>query len=228
MSYGSSIVTVVAAAASRSAERARGLEGHVGGVDAVRLAVGEGDPQVDDRVAVADAALHLRAHALLDAGDELARHRRRRPPCRRTRSPEPSGSGSTSMSQTAYWPCPPDCLTCRPCALGLAGERLAQRHHERHLVDVDASSGSASRSRTTSACASPMHQSTSWWVSALFSTRSDGSSAASRLSACDSLSSSALLCGDDRDRQQRLGQRPRHQHPRVARPRRGCRRSRRG
>ena len=31
--------------------------------------------------------------------------------------PEPRGSGSTSMLQTAYWPWPPDCLTCRPRAL---------------------------------------------------------------------------------------------------------------
>ena len=38
-----------------------------------------------------------------------------------------------------------------------------------------------------------MHHSTSWWVSGLFSTRRLGSSAASRPSACDSLSSSALL-----------------------------------
>ena len=34
----------------------------------------QGDPQVDQRVAVAHAALHLRAHALLDARDELARY----------------------------------------------------------------------------------------------------------------------------------------------------------
>ena len=38
----------------------------------MRLAVGERHPEVDHRVAVADAALHLGAHALLDAGDELA------------------------------------------------------------------------------------------------------------------------------------------------------------
>ena len=34
----------------------------------MRLAVGERHPEVDHRVAVADPALHLRAHALLDAG----------------------------------------------------------------------------------------------------------------------------------------------------------------
>ncbi len=46
---------------------------------------------------------------------------------------------------------------------------------------------------STSECASPIVQSTSWWVSGLFSTRTLGSSAASRPSAWDSLSSSALL-----------------------------------
>ena len=51
-----------------------------------------------------------------------------------------------------------------------------------------------------------MHHSTSWWVSALFSIRSDGSSAAIRPSACESLSSSDLVRGVDGDRQQRLGQ----------------------
>ena len=45
----------------------------------------------------------------------------------------------------------------------------------------------------TSPWASPMHQMTSWWVSPLFSTRTLGSSAASRPSAWESLSSSALL-----------------------------------
>ena len=28
--------------------------------------------------------------------------------------PEPRGSGSNSTWHTAYWPCPPDCFTCRP------------------------------------------------------------------------------------------------------------------
>ena len=31
--------------------------------------------------------------------------------------PLPRGSGSTSMSHTAYCPCPPDCFTCRPWPL---------------------------------------------------------------------------------------------------------------
>ena len=42
------------------------------------------------------------------------------------------------MSQTAYCPWPPDCLTCRPWPVRRAGERLAQRHPQRHRLDVDA------------------------------------------------------------------------------------------
>ena len=41
----------------------------------MRLAVDERHADVDHRVAGADAALHLGAHALLDRGDELPRHR---------------------------------------------------------------------------------------------------------------------------------------------------------
>ncbi len=48
------------------------LEGHVGGVDRVGLAVNERDPDVDHGVTGAHALLHLCPHSLLDAGDELA------------------------------------------------------------------------------------------------------------------------------------------------------------
>jgi hypothetical protein len=47
-----------------------------------------------------------------------------------------------------------------------------------------------SRASTTSACASPMHHSTSWWVSALRSSRSVGSPATSRDRLRDNVSSS--------------------------------------
>ena len=49
-----------------------------------------------------------------------------------------TGSGSTSMSQTANWPCPPDCLTWRPCPL--AGPANVSRSCTRHghRLDVDA------------------------------------------------------------------------------------------
>ncbi len=56
-------------------QRAGGLERGVGGVDAVRLAVDQGDPQVDHRVAGDQAALHLGADALLDRRDVVVRHR---------------------------------------------------------------------------------------------------------------------------------------------------------
>ena len=34
-------------------------------------------------------------------------------------TPPPRSSGSISMWQTAYWPCPPLCLTCRPWTVHL-------------------------------------------------------------------------------------------------------------
>ena len=84
------------------------------------------------------------------------------------------------MSHTAYWPWPPDCLTCRPWPVGLAGERLAQRHPQRRPTSTSTPYRLRSRSSSTSTCASPMHHSTSWWVSELCSSRSVGSSATSR------------------------------------------------
>ena len=101
----------------------------------MRLAVGEGHPDVDDRVARGDAALHLRAHALLHRGDELPGHGAADDLVDELEARCPPGSGSTSMSQTAYWPWPPDCLTCRPWPVAVAGERLAQRHPQLDLVD---------------------------------------------------------------------------------------------
>ena len=49
--------------------------------------------------------------------------------------PPPRGSGSTVMSQTAYWPWPPLCLTCRPWPVARRDERLPQRHPQRHGLD---------------------------------------------------------------------------------------------
>ena len=70
-----------------------------------------------------------------------------------------------------------------------------------------------SRSRVTSACDSPIVQSTSWWVSALLSIRSDGSSAPEPGQRLRELVLVGLAVRDDRDRQQRLRHRPRPQHP---------------
>jgi hypothetical protein len=106
----------------------------------------------------------------------------------RNSKPEPTGSGSTSMSHTAYWPWPPDCLTCRPWP------RALPPNVSRSATLTGSVSTSApparSRANTTSACASPMHHSTSWWVSALRSRRSVGSPATSRFRLRDRASSS--------------------------------------
>ena len=55
-------------------QRAGRLEGGVGGVDRVRLAVDERDVHVDERPVAADAALGLGPDALLHAAVELAGH----------------------------------------------------------------------------------------------------------------------------------------------------------
>ena len=53
---------------------ARGLEGHVGGVDGVGLAVVEGDGEVHHREAEQGALGHLGLDSLVHRPDELARH----------------------------------------------------------------------------------------------------------------------------------------------------------
>ncbi len=105
--------------------------------------------------------------------------------------PPPEGSGSTSMSQTAYCPWPPDCFTCRPWPSALPAN--VSRSWTRSGTDSTSTPYRLrSRSSRTSRCASPMHHRTSWWVSELFSSFSVGSSATSRPMPWDSLSSSAL------------------------------------
>ena len=83
------------------------------------------------------------------------------------------------MSQTANWPCPPDCLTCRPCPVAVPAN-VSRSGTRRSTWSTATPCRFSSRSSTTSACASPIAQSTIWWVSALCSMRSVGSSAASR------------------------------------------------
>src|SRR6266540_921219 len=92
--------------------------------------------------------------------------------------PDPRGNGSASMSQTAYWPCPPDCFTCRPWPL-LPAANVSRSATRTGSVSIS-TPPERSRSRTTSACASPMHHRTSWCVSALRSSRIVGSPATSR------------------------------------------------
>ncbi len=53
-------------------QRARGLEGDVGGVHRVRFAVHQADPEIDERMAGGHSEVELAPHALLHRRDELA------------------------------------------------------------------------------------------------------------------------------------------------------------
>ena len=53
-------------------------------------------------------------------------------------NPEPSGNGSTSISHTAYWPCPPDCLTWRPWPFALPPKVSRSGTRSSHRVHRDA------------------------------------------------------------------------------------------
>ena len=107
------------------------------------------------------------------------------------------------MSQTAYCAVAAGLLDVPAVALGPCPRTSPAAAPAGRSFDLDAVRF-ASRSSTTSACASPMHHSTSWWVSGLRSSRIVGSSATSRPRPGESLSSSALVLRHDRDRQQRL------------------------
>ena len=135
VSSGSSIVTIGPARGLAQRQPAGHLEGHVGGVDAVGLAVGQGHAEVDDRVAVADAALHLGAHALLDRGDEVAGYGA---PDDLVDELEPAALGEGLDLDVAHGvlAVAAGLLDVPAVALRGAAERLAQRHHERHLLDV--------------------------------------------------------------------------------------------
>src|ERR1700753_419600 len=73
-STGSSSVGTALGTAARRDQPAALLEGPVGGVHRVRLAVVQGDPDAGHRVAGRDALLHLRADALFHRRDELPGH----------------------------------------------------------------------------------------------------------------------------------------------------------
>ncbi len=174
----------------------------------MRLAVDERHPDVDHRVAGGDALLHLGADALLDAGDELARHRAADDLVDELEPGARAAAARPRCRTTANWPWPPDCLTSRPWPL--PGPAKVSRSDTRTGTESTATPYRLrSRSSSTSTCASPMHHSTSWLVSALRSSRMVGSSATRRPRPVASLSSSALRVGDDRHRQQRVGHDPR-------------------
>src|SRR4051794_31403563 len=109
-------------------------------------------------------------------------------------NPVPRGSGSTVMSQTAYCPWPPDCLTCRPCPVAWA-TKVSRSGTLTSSVSTVTPNRSTSPASTVSTCAWPIVHSTTWWVSWLCSSRSVGSSAVSRCRAPPSLSSSDLVLG---------------------------------
>ena len=81
----------------------------------MRLAVDQRRLEVHRRVSPSDRPRsQLRPQALLDAAGCTAWARRRRRPSTRTRTPRRAAAARTRRGTTAYWPCPPDCLTCRP------------------------------------------------------------------------------------------------------------------
>ena len=158
----------------------------------MRLAAGERHPDVDHRVAGA-AALHLGADALLDRRDELPGHDAAHHPLGEL---EPGAAGERLDLDLAD-----GVLAVAAGLLHVPAERLAgARPGSRASAPAPRSAGPRRRTARTaaraaaSACASPIVQSTSWPCSpAPISTRSDGSSAASRDSAVESLSSSDFV-----------------------------------
>ena len=112
------------------------------------------------------------------------------------------------MSQTAYWPWPPDCLTCRPWPLD--GPAKVSRSDTRSGTESTATPYRfASRSSSTSTCASPMHHSTSWWVSGFMLQAHRRVLGDQPGQALRQLVLVGLAARDDRHRQQRLGHHPR-------------------
>ena len=95
------------------------------------------------------------------------------------------------MWQMPNSPWPPVCLTFLPSPRADA-DTVSRNGTRSSTLSTATPYRDDSRSSSTSAWASPMHHSTSWWVSAFISSRMVGSSATSRGSAADSLSSSAF------------------------------------
>ena len=157
----------------------------------MRLAVEQGDPHAGHRVAGQHALLHLPADALLHRRDELPRHH-----AADDLVDELEAGGVRQRLDLdvadAVLAVPAGLLDVTAQALGLARRSSRAAAPAGSIVSTATPYRLASRSSSTSACASPMDHSTSWRVSALFSSRSVGSSATSRPRACDSLSSSAL------------------------------------
>ena len=128
------------------------------------------------------ALLQLGPRALLDRGDELARHGAADHLVDELDA-APRSSGSISSWQTAYCPCPPDCLTSRPCTCTCGHEGLPQRGPQRLDLHLDVVAVAQRSMISWSTWAGPIAHSTTWWVSALCSSRIVTSSATIRCSA---------------------------------------------
>ena len=142
-------------------------------------------------------------------------------------NPAPSGSGSTSMSQTAYWPCPPDCFTCRPWPFALppnvsrSGTRSSTRVHG-DAVAVGQRVEHDARVRLAHA---PEHDLVGLRVLLDPQRRVFGGQPLQPDRQLVLVGLGVRLHGD---RQQRLGHRPRLEHAAVRTCRTACRRFRRG
>ena len=159
-------------------------------------------------------AFQLRPHALLHAtGCSCAGTA---PPTTWSTNskPAPRGSGSTSMSHTAYWPCPPDCLTWRPCPLARASRSspasppAPARCRARRRRPA---AGPAPRRRAPRPCTTARAGGSPGCAPAAVV----GSAATSRARFLASASSSRAGLGHDRDRQQRLRHVPRRDQQRM-------------
>ena len=130
-------------------------------------------------------------------------------------NPEPRGSGSNSTWQTAYWPCPPDCLTCRPGHPRRVADRGAQRHLDRLGVDLGAARPQPGQHDVGVRLAhAPQHRLVGLGVALEPQRRVRGDEPGERPAQRVFVGAAA---GDDRDRQQRVGQVPARQQQRVRR-----------
>ena len=118
-------------------QRAGGLEGGVGGVDRVRLAVDQGDVDVDDGAVAAHAAVGLRPDALLHAAVELGGHRAADDPLVED-DPAARRPGLALDDDDGVLPVPPGLLHVPRRDPRRAGEGLHQRYPDRDGGDRDA------------------------------------------------------------------------------------------
>ena len=163
--------------------------------------------------------------ALLDRGDELARDRAADDLVDELEARRRARAARPAANATPNWPCPPVCFLYLPSASAGAGDRLAVRDLARpRSRPRRRTCGASARARSTR-WVSPMPHSSVWWVSALRSRRSAGSSSRRRCSALASLSSSPFDLAWIATGEHRLGRRERLDVDRRRPGRRARRRS---